>query len=166
MNVWNVNMLAADFDNVIGTLFLVAFALVSVIASATQKRKAEREREEAIERRRTLASAGSNIPPEAPPLTGQRLERAQQAMREQLGLAEPAPKVQRRSKRRAQAQPVVEPTTTRTVAMEATPVVAAPAAGAVVNLRSREQLRRAMLYHEILSPPKALRKTDEEMWNS
>ncbi len=159
MNVWNVNMLAADMDDILWVLGLVAFGMISAITSAVQKRKAERERQEAIARRRKLAEGGEDAPPQAP-LTGQRLERAQQAMREQLGLAEPA---KARPKRRAKAAPAPEP-----VAPAATPAPApTPTSESLVgNLHSREQLRRAMLYHEILSPPKALRKGDEEMWNS
>ncbi len=166
MNGLNVNMLAADMENVLTTLFLVAFAVVSVVTSMVQKNKAERERKEALERRRKLAEGGEPAPPtETPPLTGQRLERAQQAMREKLGLAESVgSKTQARPKRKAKAAQPAPEMATPVVAPAPAPV--APADHSAVNLHSREQLRRAMLFHEILSPPKALRKGDEEMWNS
>jgi hypothetical protein len=151
-----------DPGEVVNILLLVVFGVIGAISWAFQQGKAKRERDEALARRRAMQARTNEESAAKPPITGHRLERAQQAMREKLGIAEPA----RKTAPKARPARPAEPTPERLAPTPAQTKSPVPAAPPVTQLRSREQLRRAILYHEILAPPKALRKSDEELWNS
>ena len=177
---------AGDGGDVIEILVLVAFVIISIVGGLIQKAgKAKKEKEEqdaARQRRRERREAqqqtqqGRTAPPQAAGRTQTLQPRQRQAMQLQ-----PLPQVPPKPRPKAKAKTIrkkslvgskpaktsVEDRHVGSAHVGRLGHVEAKHAGDQglhVDLSARTAARQAMIYHEIFSPPKALRD-DKQMWD-
>ena len=104
----------------------------------------------------------------APPRHRRRAAEAQQTRRPRQRQVQPKPRIVIPAARRVQQTDVVELETVDVVPPPVStqaPALPVEVPSALMNLRDAEALKRAMLYHEIFSAPKATRG-DQEMWET
>ena len=180
MTVWpNIVLAKIDPGDVMNLVVLGMIVFLSVIGGVFQKamQKAERKRaeQEAEARRRKQAGSGSTPPPPPRQRQPQLDERLAREVRRVMGIPQAAatrpaqarPKATRARQAAAQApQTPAKPERVPLAPALSTPTAKTqpPAKRVAVNLLSRDNARRAIIYQEILSPPKALRK-GPEMWD-
>ncbi len=182
MTAWpNILLAKIDPGDVMNLVVVGMIVFLSVIGGIFQKamRKAERKRaeQEAEARRRQQAGSGSTRTPPPPPQRQPQVdERLAREVRRQMGIPQvparrPVEAKPKATVQQAAAQAIETPAETKPLrlrlAPSASPPVARtrpPAKGVAVNLLSRDNARRAIIYQEILSAPKALRK-GSEMWD-
>jgi hypothetical protein len=174
---------AGDVGGYLEIIILVAFVLLSVLGGTIKKamkRQEERRAEEA--RLRQLPQAPQ---PEQEVVSQDDLDTLVAAARRTFGLQAEAPPrsvmagpeapgevlrdhARQRMQKKPAAAPAVAPPSEPAVPMAGRPKPAArprpsPAAGLLPGLANVENARRAIIYREILSMPKALRE-EPEMW--
>ncbi len=161
----------ADSEGIGGLLQLLALAAVVIVAGAAkwlgnklEKKQAEQQAAEQA-RRQHDAKEDSQARPPRPQAT-----RARQARREELRAPAPPPILPEPVRPHGLVEAgVVLPSASQNETYvrptrKTMPSAALPISADIVDLSDPDDLRRAVIYHELLSPPKALRR-DPEQWD-
>jgi len=157
-------------------LIIVLVAGAISFAKWIMRKLGEAEDEQHRQASQRRKAANMRRDPQAPPSGPQDHSDAQEAMAaaalRSLGIEveppEPPPPPKRQQHKTPQPEPQpqaqAQPPRPRPAPAERKPLPVAAPMKRLVDLSSRDSVRKAILFHEIFSPPKALR-TEQELWD-